>query len=321
MKREIIHHPVLVLVGPTAVGKTALSLCLAHRYNCEIVSVDSMQVFRYMDIGTAKVLPSERKDVAHHLIDIVDPDEKYDAAMFSKDALMSIRDIHGRGKIPLLTGGTGLYLRALIQGMFSEPPVDAQIRLELQRRLSNEGLSILYEELRLIDCISAERIQKNDSQRILRALEIFYTSGIPWSTHLEEQRCQSPQIEFDNLLQIGLTCDRERLYSRINQRCQQMIEDGLEKEVRNLMAMGYDSTLKSLGSIGYRHMINYLQGTWSFEDMLRLLARDTRRYAKRQYTWFSKMHNLEWFPVNDQEKISNLIDHWLMKINYRQSLP
>lgn len=310
MKSTIINQPLLVLVGPTAIGKTALSLMLAHRYNCEIVSLDSMQVYRYMDIGTAKASKEERNDIPHHLIDIVDPDENYDAARYTVDALKAIRDIHHRGKLPLLTGGTGLYLRALLHGIFPGVPVNEEIRQGLLSRLAEEGCSKLYQELLAIDRISAERISENDTHRLIRALEVFYVSGMPWSEHLGKQKEQAPEVVFTNLLQIGLTCDREQLYSRINQRCQQMIDVGLEEEVRNLMERGYARSLKSLGSIGYRHMINYLEGEWSLPEMTELLMRDTRRYAKRQYTWFSKIQDLQWFQVNEPEKVVQCIDAW-----------
>jgi len=311
VKSEIISQPVLVLVGPTAIGKTALSLSLAERFSCEIVSVDSMQVFRHMDIGTAKATAAERKQVPHHLIDIVDPNENYDAARYRNDALKSIRDIQSRGKIPLITGGTGLYLRALLNGIFPGVPADETIRQNLQQRLQSEGSSKLYEELRSIDCISAEKIKINDHHRLLRALEVFYISGVPWSEHLEEHRKMPPETVFTHILQIGLTCERKELYSRINQRCQNMIDMGLEQEVKNLFQMGYDKSLKVFCSIGYRHIIKYLDGEWSLEEMLSYLARDTRRYAKRQYTWFSKMIDLRWVSVNESEGLFRDIDNWL----------
>jgi tRNA dimethylallyltransferase len=313
VKSEIINKPILILVGPTAIGKTVLSMRIAERNNCEIVSVDSMQVYRHMDIGTAKVTEEEQRRITHHLIDIVDPNENYDAARYTVDALKSIRDIHGRGKIPLLTGGTGLYLRALLHGIFPGVPANEEIRTELKQRLAMYGCSKLHRELYLIDRISADKINENDSQRVLRALEVFMTSGIPWSKHLEEQRQQKPEKIFNNLLQIGLTCNRTKLYDRINERCQIMLEAGLEQEVQNLLDLGYSRSLKSLGAIGYRHMISYLDGEWSWEEMAFLLARDTRRYAKRQFTWFSKMVELQWFEVNEPTKIIEFVDSWLAK--------
>jgi len=312
---QTIEQPCLALVGPTAIGKTELSLTLAKRCNCEIVSVDSMQVYRYMDIGTAKASLLERSAIPHHLIDIVNPDENYDAARFAEDALVAIDDIHQRGKIPLLTGGTGLYLRALREGIFPDVVVDDKIRQMLRQRLLAEGHEKLHDELLLCDRITAERIHKNDSQRLLRALEIFYVTGVPWSEHLLTYKQQVHGGAFKNFLQIGLTTDRDRLYQRINDRCETMIENGLEDEVHTLLAMGYDPSLKSLGSIGYRHIINYINSIWSREETLRLLARDTRRYAKRQYTWFSKITELQWFEVSEQERILRTVEQWLAEQN------
>lgn len=310
MTPEIIDQPCLVLVGPTAIGKTDLSLSISRRYDCEIVSVDSMQVYRHMDIGTAKASLAERREVRHHLIDIVDPDENYDAAMFAVDGLQAIRAIHSRGKIPLLTGGTGLYLRALLEGIFPGVPVDDVTRQRLQERLRTEGASKLHEELSICDHVSSKRIHKNDSQRLLRALEVFSVSGIPWSQHIEDHRQQTSGVLFKNALQIGLTTDRAHLYQRINRRCDMMLELGLEEEVRRLLEMGYDPNLKAFGAIGYRHIINYTEGRWTRDEAIRLLARDTRRYAKRQYTWFSKLPALQWVDVADKQKILQIVDEW-----------
>ena len=313
MTPEIIKKPCLVLVGPTAIGKTDLSLTIARRYDCEIVSVDSMQVYRHMDIGTAKASTSERAEIPHHLIDIVDPDENYDAARFAIDGLHVIRDIHSRGKIPLLTGGTGLYLRALLEGIFPGVPVDEKTRQMLKERLLTEGHSKLHEELSLCDSISAKKIHINDSQRLLRALEVLYVSGVPLSEHLASHKKQTEGVLFTNALQMGLTTDRKILYQRINKRCDIMLDNGLEDEVRKLLAMGYDPELKAFGSIGYRHIINYIKGHWTKDEMVRLLARDTRRYAKRQYTWFSKLTELQWFDVDEKQKILQTVDNWFAK--------
>ncbi len=311
MEVEIIQKPILVLVGPTAIGKTDLSLTLAEIHCCEIVSVDSMQVYKYMDIGTAKASVEERSGIPHHLIDIVEPDEDYDAVRFARDALQLIRDIHARGKVPLLTGGTGLYLRALLEGIFPGVVADEKIRAKLKSRLLTEGPLILHKELCLCDSISGERIHTNDTQRLLRALEVFHASGVPLSEHLKEHREQSNTISFANIFQIGLTCEREKLYQRINQRCESMLEVGLEEEVRDLLGRGYDPGLKSFGSIGYRHMLNYINGQWTWNELLRLLSRDTRRYAKRQYTWFTKMNELNWFEVSEKGKILKKVNDWL----------
>jgi tRNA dimethylallyltransferase len=263
-----------------------------------------------MDIGTAKASVAERSEIPHHLIDIVDPDENYDAARFATDGLQAIRDIHSRGKIPLLTGGTGLYLQALFAGIFPGVPVDEKTRRMLKERLLADGPSKLHEELSICDRISANRIHENDSQRLLRALEIFYVSGVPWSEHIKVHQKQSQGVFFKNALQLGLTTDRTNLYQRINRRCDLMLENGLEDEVLKLLAMGYDRGLKPFGSIGYRHMLNYLEGNWTKDEALRLLARDTRRYAKRQYTWFSRIAALQWFDVAEQQKILQTVETW-----------
>lgn len=302
---------ILVLIGPTAIGKTALSLDLAQRFNCEIISVDSMQVYRYMDIGTAKATIAERELVPHHLIDIVNPDEDYDAARFTKDATRLIHEITAKGKLPLLTGGTGLYLKSLLGGIFPEAPSDKNIRNKLKERLQEEGSLVLHEELTLCDCISANKIHHNDSQRLLRALEVYQITGIPWSTHLINQNKdkETSGLPF-NALQIGLTCEREKLYQRINMRSSIMIDSGLEEEVSQLLKNGFSSDLKSMGSIGYRHMTSYLNNEYDKDEMVRLLARDTRRYAKRQYTWFNKIEEVQWVDVKDSSSVVGMVEQW-----------
>lgn len=311
MTHGVIQEPLLVLVGPTAIGKTDLSLTLSHQHNCEIVSVDSMQVYKYMDIGTAKVSVQERAEIPHHLIDIVLPNQDYDAAKFAEDSLQAIREIHSRNKIPLLTGGTGMYLRALLEGIFHGVPVNREIRNKLNQRLEEEGCSKLHEELAACDSISAKRIHQKDTQRLLRALEIFYSSGTPWSEHLDQHKNSKDKPKFANVLQLGLTCDRAILYERINQRCNAMLDAGLEKEVRELLSMGFQENLKCFSAIGYRHMLNHINGEWTTEELNHFLARDTRRYAKRQYTWFSKMEELIWFDVAERKNILQKVEEWL----------
>jgi tRNA dimethylallyltransferase len=305
-----IDKPVLALVGPTAIGKTALSLLLAERFNGEIISVDSMQVYRFMDIGTAKVSPEERARIPHHLIDIVDPDAEHDAASFVHDALLAIGDIHQRGKVPILTGGTGLYLRSLIDGLFSEIGHFLEIRDKLQQRLLLEGSNKLHEELSLIDRSSSLRISANDTHRLLRALEIYHGTGKPWSEHIADHQLQR-KTRFSNLLQIGLTCDRKLLYQRIDLRTRLMLQAGLEEEVRYLLDRGYKPELKSMQSIGYRHMNNYINKVWELAETERILARDTRHYAKRQYTWFNNIADLLWIDIQNQDSIIGKIDQWI----------
>ncbi len=305
-----IKKPVIALVGPTAIGKTELSLSLAEQFDCEIISLDSMQVYRYMDIGTAKASKKERELVPHYLIDIVNPDTHYDANNFASDALRAINVIHERKKIPLLTGGTGLYLRILTEGLFDDVGKFPFLREKLKERLQEEGSSKLHEELSSIDCISANRIHRNDTQRLLRALEIFHGTGVTWAEHLKKQTSDSDGPRFENILQIGLNYDRQLLYRRIDQRVGQMIKCGLKEEVESLVARGYDRNLKSMQSIGYRHMVGHLFDKWSIEETVRLLSRDTRRYAKRQLTWFKKM-TLQWFDVAEHKNIYKSIRSFL----------
>ena len=311
MENKIQLPQILVLIGPTAIGKTALSLELAQRFNCEIISVDSMQVYRQMDIGTAKASIAERELVPHHLIDVVNPDETYDAARFVEDATRHIDEIIKRGKLPLLTGGTGLYLKSLLDGIFPEAPSDKNVRNKLKERLKEEGADVLHKELTLCDRISANKIHQNDTQRLLRALEVYHTTGIAWSTHLINQNKDTSIAGLQvDALQVGLTCHREKLYQRINMRSGLMIDSGLEEEVSGLLQKGFSSELKSMGSIGYRHMVGYLNNEYSRDEMIRLLARDTRRYAKRQYTWFNNIKEVQWVDVKKNMSVVEMVQKW-----------
>lgn len=308
--QRVIDSPVLVLIGPTAIGKTALSLELADRFGCEIISVDSMQVYRHMDIGTAKPTAAEREKVAHHLIDVVDPDEQFDSAQFVRLALPAIDSIIKAGKIPLLTGGTGLYLRALLHGLFDhEATADKAVREGLVRQLKHGGNAQLFTQLQKIDPETASRIHPNDTQRLLRALEIYQVSGRTWSQHLQDQT--SPPVRFKKMLQIGLNCDRQLLYERIGKRSEQILRAGLVQEVEGLRKMGYISSLPSMQSIGYRHANNYIDGVWNMDETMRLLIRDTRRYAKRQLTWFGSEPALHWFDRSATDDVIKFTENRL----------
>jgi len=313
---------VLVLCGPTAVGKTELSLQIAERFFCEIIGVDSMQVYRHMDIGTAKPTAAERSRIAHYLIDVVDPDEDYTLGTFIRDAETAIQTIYSHKRIPLLAGGTGLYFRGLLNGVFDESFVESKresdpdinknetIKQDLRQRLAEVGSNTLHSELAEFDPESAQRIHPNDVQRILRGLEIYYCTGIPWSKHLKNQSERNLRYR---VLKIGLTRPREELYARIDQRVQQMVENGLLTEVKNLLALGFESKLKSMQAIGYRHMVNFIEGNWSWEQTLAWLARDTRHYAKRQYTWFNNDPEIIWHDVRETDKIFHDIEEFLIK--------
>lgn len=305
---QVITSPIIVLAGPTAIGKTALSLKIVQEFNCEIISMDSMQVYRYMDIGTAKPTPEEQALVPHHLIDIVDPDNQYQAARFVDDALLAIQEICWNERIPLLTGGTGLYLMALLNGLFKSVPVPKIMKEELRERLEQEGREELYRELCSVDPETAARIHVNDTHRLLRALEVYHTTGEPWSTHLNRQTKLEKTVTFTNMLQIGLTCDRDLLYQRIEHRSYQMLEMGLVQEVQKLLKMGYGADLNTMQSIGYRHVNNYLAGKWDMETTGKMLVRDTRHYAKRQMTWFFKNNDLSWFQRTEHDKVLSEIN-------------
>ncbi|WP_457575769.1 tRNA (adenosine(37)-N6)-dimethylallyltransferase MiaA [Desulfomarina sp.] len=305
------NPPVLVLVGPTAIGKTSFSIELAQTFNCEIISVDSMQVYKYMDIGTAKVSREEMKGIAHYLIDIVTPDAPYDAARFSTDATAAISAIHARGKIPLLTGGTGLYLKTLLYGIFREPAKDEEIRAQLKIRLKQEGAASLHSELRTCDPESAERIHINDTHRVLRGLEIYLATGRPWSSFLKDDRHRKKKKKWTNILQIGLQMERKALYNRIDLRTKKMLDADFKGEVESLLEKGYSRNLKSMGSIGYRHMTAYLSGETTFQEMQESLAADTRRYAKRQMTWFKKMEDLNWIDIKKKNRAIETVSSWL----------
>jgi tRNA dimethylallyltransferase len=294
------------------VGKTDLSLAVGQEFSCEIINMDSMQIYRHMNIGTAKPSLEERKKIPHHLLDYVDPDEDYNVAHFVADAGQAIADISDRGKIPLLIGGTGLYLQGLLEGVFSMPPVAEEIKQQVKKELAEKGGTVLHAELAEIDPASSRRIHPHDSQRICRALEIYRATAIPWSTHLRRQQEERQHNTSDfQALKIGLQREREILYQRINKRTRIMMEQGLVDEVKNLLAKGYSHKLNAMQAIGYKHMVKYIRGEWSREKTETLLARDTRRYAKRQITWFRRDKDIHWFEPEDLKAIRALITRWL----------
>jgi len=318
-KSRTLIHPetqhidslVLVLVGPTAIGKTELSFTLADRFACEIVSMDSVQVYRYLDIGSAKPSKEEQARVRHHLIDIVNPDEQYNAARFTRDCLAAINNICQRGKTPLVTGGTGLYLSSLINGLFKTVHVKDEIKEEVRAQLATKGLPALYQELARIDPATAKRVHPNDSQRIMRGLEIFRATGTTWSEHLAAQKKQAPPVRFARLFAIGLACERPVLHQRIKKRTEQMLAQGLVDEVVGLRNMGYGPELSSMQTIGYRHVNQYLAGHYDLDTMKQILCRDTRRYAKRQMTWFKRQSGLHWYERGAGKAICEDIEKFM----------
>ncbi len=278
-------NTLIILAGPTAVGKTEVSLKLAEHINAEIVSADSMQVYKRMDIGTAKPSREERQAVPHHLIDLVEPDEDFSVADYQRHFQQTVASIYTRGKLPLLTGGTGLYIRACIQGFDLEPgsPIPG-LRQELKEQAEEYGPLYLYQRLVEVDPEAAAKIHPNDHRRVIRALEVFFSTGAPIS-RLQQNR--SHNFEY-KLIYLFLNRDRSELYQRIELRVDRMIAEGLVEEVQSLLKNGFSSKLKPMQSLGYKQIGCYLEQKCSLEDATATIKQETRRYAKRQLTWFRK---------------------------------
>lgn len=302
--------PLVIILGPTGAGKTGLSLTLAQELGAEIVNADSMQVYKLMDIGTAKPSPEERRQVPHHLLDLVYPNEAYNAARYRDDAAQAICHISGRARPVFLVGGTGLYIKALTRGLFYCPPSDDRLRECLRQDLEAKGLDHLYAQLKQADPEAGARIHHHDQVRILRALEVFRLTGEPISAY--QSRHRFGEGPYDTL-KIGLAVEREELYQRIESRAREMFQAGLIDEVNMLLQAGYSQALKPMQSLGYRHVVKYLQKEHTFDEMLRIMMRDTRRYAKRQLTWFRGDPEVRWYHPSDISGISRQV-HAFLKI-------
>ena len=308
MAKEQPKAKLVIILGPTAVGKSKLALELASQIGAEIINADSQQVYRYMDIGTGKPSEAERERVRHHLIDIIDPDEEFNAAIFRRLSMAAIADIQSRGKRVIVCGGTGLYLKALTKGLFEGPGQDLALREELNAEAETLGLSALYQRLERVDPEAMSRIHPNDRQRIIRALEVFALTGKPITEWQKEHAFSERAFE---TLVIGLQRERAELYNAINARCEQMIADGLLEEVRRLVDRGFGLDLKPLQSIGYRHMGLVLKGELRLEEAVALLKRDTRRLAKQQLTWFRGEHDIQWFHPDQKNQLRAAVENFL----------
>ncbi len=296
--------PLLLISGPTAVGKSAVALELARRCNAEIINGDSLQVYRYLDIGTAKPDITERSLLPHHLFDILDPDQPFNATEFQLRADAVIAEIHGRGALPLVVGGTGLYLKALLFGLCQMPEIEPEIRIELENRLELEGSESLHAELNRLDAALAARLAPRDKTRVIRALEIVLATGKSITYFQEQHKFSSPRYNF---LHVFLDLDREQLYQRINRRVELMIAAGLRDEVQGLLKKGYSPGLKPLQSIGYRQMLKHLAGRLTLDQAISDTQQATRHYAKRQLTWFRNDKYALRVEVTDWHKISAMI--------------
>ena len=305
--------PMIILTGPTAVGKTDLSIQLAKAINGEIISADSMQVYRHMDIGSAKVTPEEMDGVPHHLIDVLEPEEEFNVVVFQKLAKEALTGIYERGHIPIIVGGTGFYIQALLYEIdFTENDGDTAIRRELEKLAQTQGAGCLHQMLQEIDPESAASIHQNNVKRVIRAIEFYRQTGKKISLHNEQEREKQSPYQF---LYYVLDTDRKTLYERIDRRVDLMMEHGLVDEVKHLADMGCTRDMVSMQGLGYKEILDYLSGEIPLEEAVYILKRDTRHFAKRQITWFKRERDVRWLELeqfqNDRKKV---LEHILDEI-------
>ena len=298
--------PLVILTGPTAVGKTELSISLAKAIGGEIISADSMQVYKYMNIGTAKIRQEEMDGVPHHLIDILEPDVAFNVAMFKELAKKAADEIYERGHIPIVVGGTGFYIQALLYDIdFSEEDSDQHIRSELEQLAAQKGSEYLHDLLREVDPESADQIHHHNVKRVIRALEYYRMHGEKISIHNERERQKQSPYQF---LYFVLTHDRQVLYERIERRIDKMIQEGLVEEVDNLLKMGYNRNLVSMQGLGYKEIVPYLMGECTLDEAVYVLKRDTRHFAKRQLTWFRRERDVRWLDKTQFASEKEILD-------------
>ena len=305
-----MKKPLIVLTGPTAVGKTKLSIALAKAVNGEIISADSMQVYRYMDIGSAKITPDEMDGVPHHLVDVLEPTEDFNIVLFQQLAKKSMGEIYSKGRIPILVGGTGFYIQAITRDIdFTQSEQDDSYRKELEALAAEKGSSFLHDMLVSVDPKSAEDIHENNVKRVIRALEFYKQNGTRISEHNEEQK---EHVSPYNLAYFVLNAPRPLLYERIDARVDEMLKNGLVEEEKNLHRMGCHREMVSMQGLGYKEILSWLGGEYPYEEAIRILKRDTRHFAKRQLTWFRREGEVTWvdkdkFDYND----SRVLDYML----------
>jgi tRNA dimethylallyltransferase len=309
MMNSATEKPKIVIIcGPTGIGKTSTAVELARHFNGQIIGADSMQIYKYMDVGTAKPTAEEQARVVHHMIDIIDPDETFDAARYADLAGTKIFELDRQKITPFVVGGTGLYVKALLHGLFDAGVSDPDVRRRLKQEADTHGIESLHARLGRLDPESAKRLHPNDRYRIVRALEVVEATGKPISRYHREHGFTEQPFE---ALQIALNMDRTALYVRINQRVDAMITAGFLEEVKSLLARGYSADLKSMQSIGYRHMVDFIRGRSSWEACVRNLKRDHRRYAKRQLTWFGADPQIIWKAPGQLEAMKLLVEKFI----------
>ncbi len=286
----------IAIVGPTCSGKTKVGIELAKLIDGEVISADARQIFRLIDIGTAKPTPKEQSEAPHHLVDLLALDDEMNAGTYGNLAAKIAEDIFGRKHIPIIVGGSGLYLRAILDGLFDAPQIDPEIRSKLRKRFKIEGAKELLEELKQVDTVAAHGLIPQNYKRILRALEVYYSSG----RRISELRKERHLIVDFKTIQFGIRFDRKLLYRRIEERVDEMIESGLVDEVKEILRRGFNPDLNSLQTTGYKEVISFLRKEIKFEDMVSLIKMNTRRYAKRQLTWFNKDKRIIWINADDR---------------------
>jgi tRNA dimethylallyltransferase len=302
------RRKILVLLGPTASGKTTLSIALAQLLSGEIISADSRQVYRYLDVGTAKPKPDQRALVRHYFVDELDPNEVFNAGEFGTRGREVIENMLVRDKVPIVVGGSGLYIYSLIDGLFEGPGADREFRESMEERIKAYGVQPLLEELRKVDPAAAERADLTKPRRIIRALEVYHLTGTPITEH---HRAQKVHIHFVPEI-FGLDWERKQLYERIERRCEEMLADGLLDEAEQLETMGYDSSLNALNTVGYAEASAYRRGKISYTEFVRLFKQNTRRYAKRQLTWFRRDSRITWLHLDENtgfDEVASTIVH------------
>ena len=306
-----MKKPLLILTGPTAVGKTRLSIKLAKAVNGEIISADSMQVYRYMDIGSAKIKPEETEGVPHHLIDVLDPEEEFNVVTFQKMCKKCMEEIYGRGHVPILTGGTGFYIQSVLYDIdFTENAEDTTIRDRLEKEAEEKGAEYLHEKLREVDPASAGAIHANNIKRVIRALEFYEQTGEKISLHNETERQKESAY---TSCYFVLNDDREKLYERIDRRVDEMLAEGLVAEVEALKKRGCTRKLVSMQGLGYKEILAYLDGEYSLEEAVYRIKRDTRHFAKRQITWFKREKEVIWINKPDFSYVDDKILDFMKK--------
>lgn len=318
LKKQEVDRPLVILTGPTAVGKTNLSIALAKAINGEIVSADSMQVYRHMDIGSAKITAEEMAGVPHHLIDVLNPMEAFNVVIFQKLAKEAMAEIYGRGHIPILVGGTGFYIQAVLYDIdFTENDEDVSLRKELEAFAKKEGAEALYDRLKAVDPASCESIHAHNVKRVIRALEFYEKTGQPISAHNESQRQNISPYRFAYFV---LNDNREEIYRKIDLRVEQMMAAGLVEEVQALREMGCTKDMVSMQGLGYKEILRYLEGEITLEEAVYLIKRDTRHFAKRQLTWFRREKDVIWVEKDGADPTSQNLLNQMQEILHEKAI-